>query len=194
MRDSTNYSGTELTVLLLEEENDLATEVIGPLREERFAQPGICVFMIGAGEHLTLLQELAYVDDKVEAAANSAFVESIKKWAKDYADFAKGTVNSIITERQSHISSKYTNFHDNDGTVYNEYWMFDAFDQTSGEHYMYYMDVKGDLHGDSDAGKHAQADIDARKNYVKTDLLERMGDPIAVADDWLKLIDQPLPE
>jgi len=194
MRDSTNYSGTELTVLLLDEENDLATEVIGPLREERFAQPGISVFMIGAGMHLAMLQELAYVDDKVEAAADSAFVESIKKWAKDYGDFAKETVNSIITERQSLISSKSTHLQDNDGTVYYEHWMYDAFDQTSGEHYMFYLDVKGDVHGDLDADKHTQADIDARKNYVKTDLLERMGDPIAVADDWLKLIDQPLPE
>jgi len=194
MRDSTNYSGDFLTKRLLDEENDLATEVIGPLRTDPFAQPGICVFMIGAGMHLAILQELAYIDEKVEAAADSAFVESIKKWAKDYADFAKATTNSILDQRLDLIISKHDDFHDADGTVYYEYWMYDSYDQTSGEHYMWYMDVKGDLHGDLDYSEHVQSDIEARKKSVRADLLESMGDPIAIADDWLKLVDKPLPE
>jgi len=197
MRDGTHISGDDLTVLLLEEENDLATEVIVPLQTERFAQPGITVFMIGAGMHLTILQELCYIDEKVGTPAESAFVDAIKKWAKQYADFAIATTNSILNIRLNLVISKHTDMRDpTDGTTYHEYWMYDSYDQTSGKHYMWYYDVKGDMHGDTDYAARVNSDIEARKKSVKADLLAKMGEdnPIAIAENWLKLIDNPLPE
>ena len=47
--------------MLSTQESILTIQAIGVLQQKQFAQPGLCVFMIAAGMHLTLLQELAYV-------------------------------------------------------------------------------------------------------------------------------------
>jgi len=193
LKESGNHTDDDLTQYLMPEENDFATEVIAPLQEERFAKPGISVFMIGAGMHLAMLQELAYVDPKADPAI-SAWADAIKKCAKDYGDHAKSTTDAIIDERLGMISYKNEIWYDNEsGYFFNEYWWYDSFDDTSSEHFMWYTDDKGGEHGDMDASEHAQGVMKKHKDAVRTDLLTKMSDPYTTVDDWFKLINQPLP-
>jgi len=194
LKASGQYTDEELSEMISDEEVKLATEVIGPLREERFSKPGICVFMIGAGMHLAIIQELAYVDPKTDAAS-SAYIDVLKNWAKDYGDFANTTTDAILSDRLEMISFKSETYHDpGSGYFFNEYWWYDSYDQSSCSHFMWYTDDKGDQHGDMDAPDHAREDMQKHKDAVRADLLEKMSDPYAVADDWYKLLDNPLPD
>ena len=75
---------------------DLTTEQIGKLQEESFAEAGLGVFMIAAGVHLALLQELAFVDPDVQDPATSSYVQSIKKTAQRYVAHATATIDNWV--------------------------------------------------------------------------------------------------
>jgi len=193
LKASGMYDDEELSEMMREREVEIASEVIGPLREDRFSKPGICAFMIGAGMHLAIIQELAYIDPKSDPMS-SAYIDVLKSWAKDYGDFADTTTDAILSDRLEMISVKSETYFDHgSGYFFNDYWCYDSFDQTSLERHWWYTDDKGDRHGDLQAADHAREDLQDHWHAVRADLLEEMSDPYAVADDWLKLIDDPLP-
>ena len=62
----------ELHDRLSRAEYDLTTKEIGKLQEANFAELGLGVFMIAAGMHLALLQELAFIDPDVQDPSQSS--------------------------------------------------------------------------------------------------------------------------
>ena len=89
----------DLHEVLSRAEYDLTTNSIGKLQEESFAEAGLGVFMIAAGIHLALLQELAFVDPDVQDPTKSSYVQSIKKTAQRYVAHATATYSSVETKR-----------------------------------------------------------------------------------------------
>jgi len=179
----------DLTDLLQPREPELAIELVGVLMDDRYAEPGIGVFMIGAGMHLTVLQELAMVDPNAEPN-DSFYIDTIKQRAQSYADFAKSTTDAIINKRLGMIQPKGKYWHDA-GVSYDEYWYVDDFTGQRGGDYLMWWDSKG-TH-DEDASDNRNRDMEKHKNDVKTKLVADMEDPKATADQWMKLIGQPLP-
>lgn len=184
-----DQSKKELTDLLQPKEADTAIEINAVLMEERFAKPGLCVFMIGAGMHLALLQELAYVDPYADSPSTSHYVESVKKYAQLYANHAIATFNSIISTRLGMIRTK-DSYDYIDGT---RYYFYSFTDNFSGyrESYTKYCDTKGCHRTDSEEKRNAG--YNKHKNNVKNDLVEKMADPVGTANQWLQLKTKPLP-
>ena len=94
----------DLFDMLSPKESNLTIHAIGVLQQNQFAQPGLCVFMIAAGMHLTLLQELAYVDPTVSDPHQSSYVQSIKQYAKEYTTYGATNYNPIEKKRLSFIN------------------------------------------------------------------------------------------
>ncbi len=79
----------------------LIAGVIQPLMSADAAPAGLAVFLLAAGVHLALLQELAYTDPmhQSEGGMNSPFASSVREYAQQYHDFIVATWTSIATAR-----------------------------------------------------------------------------------------------
>lgn len=85
---------------------DMAVHMLAVLQQGRCAELGLGVFMIGAGMHLTLLQELALVDSLVSHPSKSSYVVSVARYADEYAAFVDATYYSIETKRIQAMDAK----------------------------------------------------------------------------------------
>jgi hypothetical protein len=86
-------------------DNDLYENVVATLRDERYAQPGFSVFLIGAGVHLSVLQELAFTDpEHQDNPANSPYAKATSSAAQTYADFAAATWLKVAQARRDAIT------------------------------------------------------------------------------------------
>ena len=85
---------------------DMAVHMLAVLQQGRCAELGLGVFMIGAGMHLTLLQELALVDSLVSHPSKSSYVVSVARYADEYAAFVDATYNSIEKKRIQAMDAK----------------------------------------------------------------------------------------
>ena len=189
-KESRQLTNQELSDLLQPREAETATQIIGTLMVERYAEPGITTFMIGGGMHLCILQELALVDPHV-SPADSHYVASIKNYAQQYADFAKTTTKSIFDKRMKMIEAKNETYYDG-STYWNFYWWEDSFSGERSDDFTTTVDPKGNVNN-PDASDQRWDDMAKHKSKVRQELKDNMQDPEATADLWLKLIDQPLP-
>ena len=190
-KESGQLTNQELTEKLASIEKETITQIIGTLMENRYAEPGLSTFMIGAGVHLCILQELALVDPRVPPA-ESYHLTSIKRFAQQYADFAKSTTKSIIDKRVKMIEAKKSIWpYSNNCTVY-AYWWKDNLSGERSDEFNNAISFKG-TETNPDAYKQRDDDMARRKSEVQQELKDKMQDPEATADLWLKLIDQPLP-
>jgi len=179
---------------ILAVEKDLCKDVMGPLTEGNFQKAGICVFLTGAGMHLALVQELALQDPKFyENPLQSGFCDSVKGWATDYSNHAQKVTDDILDERMAMITTEDSYAPDpNDGSFqFIWYWN----DSYTGENkrWLYYEDNKGNGTGDSNGRDLRDADVKKHKDAVRKALLEQMGNPYEVIDNWKILLNQPLP-
>ncbi|XP_033105310.1 uncharacterized protein LOC117107688 [Anneissia japonica] len=180
-----------LTEMLEPRDAQIVTKVLGLLMTERYAKPGICVFMIAAGMHLTILQELAYVDPTVSFPESSHYCLSIKKYAASYANFAKSKAQSILNQRLSMIHSGEESRYDDITNMFLDiFWWRDDYTGERRE-YSRYEDSKGTTNPDAD--KQRDRDLANHRNSVYADLKNDMQDPETTADLWLKLVTYPLP-
>lgn len=181
----------QLTDLLEPRETQLVTETLGPLMTERYAQPGICTFMIGAGMHLSVLQELAFVDPNVSKPPDSPYVKSIKDYAKTYADFAKTTTQSIIHQRLAMIEpkSKVLNIYNPNTFRYTYWYMYWWEDKYNGK----MSQTFASMYPSRDEIEKRDKSMAKHKNDAQEELIKSMQDPEETANLWLKLVDQPLP-
>ena len=188
-KESGTLSKKELTQLIQPREPQIAIELLGTLMDERFAKAGVCVFMIAAGMHLSILQELAFVDPNAASPGKSHYVKSIQDYATKYANHASTTTNAIITSRLGMIKRTDNNEYI-DGT---RYYFYSFRDHFTGhyESWTKYCDTKGCHKTDS----HAKREEAMRKysEDTKRALIGKMQDPVATANEWLKLKTQPLP-
>jgi len=191
LKEGGTYTPKMLTEELNPREQELAIDVVGVLTDERYEKPGICVFMIGAGMHLAMLQELAYQDYTVENAPDgSAWLEAVKKWAKEYGDHATKTVNDIVAQRLAMIRTT-SHMNDSMGLHITEMQWIDDYDGRKSDKYTIVYDFmwnECENHQDE-----FDKDLQNHKDQVKKDLIEQMDDPQSTADEWHKLETNPLP-
>lgn len=184
-------SKEKLTKLLQPREPQIAIQLVGVLMENRYAEPGISVFMIGAGMHLSILQELALIDPDASSPTESHYAKSVQDYAKTkYAPHAKLTTENILKTRENKIQAKHETY-TLPGVFQNFYSFEDSLTGYRSQVWVNVVDMKGEHN--KDASK--QRD-EAMANYKKekhNQLVEDMEDPIATADEWLKLVDHPIP-
>ena len=84
--------------------SDLAINMVAVLEQESFAESAFSVFIVGAGVHLSLLQELAYVDPNVDDPYESSYIKAIQGYGPQYADHAEKTWDSIRISRTALIT------------------------------------------------------------------------------------------
>lgn len=193
----------ELYDMMLPKESDIAIHMIGVLQQKAFAESALAVFVIGAGMHLVLLQELALVDPEA-APDDSSYVTSVKKYASEYADYAVKTHDVIIEKRtdESVITPVLTTM--------NEYPPFPP-EAPRGSHIAFVSKWKdvftGQEFGDAtdvimgnwtngtlpELESRSAAERDKYIANVKTDLSKAMNDPVGVSLAWRQLINHPLP-
>lgn len=113
--------------------------MLGTLREDRYANAGLPVFLIAASQHLAILQEQALVDpynhdDKgvynrppSESSYGLPQTGTVARTAKEYADFADKTWTTMRDTRQQHISSGFQD----PGSYSEKYWFANIWDKDS---------------------------------------------------------------
>jgi len=188
-KESGTQSKEELTRLIQPREPEIAIEIVGVLTDSRFAKAGLCVFMIGAGMHFAVLQELAFVDPKVASPINSSYAKSVQQFAEKYANHAKSTFQAIVNTRLGEVVPR-DHYEYIDGT---RYYFYSFKDNFTGYYQCWteFCDVCGCHHTDSQQKRDAA--MAKYKGDIKYDLVQKMGDPEATANEWLKLKTQPLP-
>ena len=190
-KNSQKLSNQKLTDMLMPQESLIVVDLIGVLKNNAFAKTGICTFMIVAGMHLAILQELAFVDPNT-SPADSHWVQSIKGYAKDHVEFAKATTKAIIEDRLAMIKSTNSGFADQFHQTADYYEWKDELTGESKRYANYHTGFKGS--SDPDAmGKRDRSFVN-RKAEVEKQLIQKMYDPELTANEWLELVNQPLPQ
>lgn len=158
-------------------------EAVQTLMLENYAQPGLSVFMLAAGIHLGLVQEEAFVDPNSPGdPAHSSFAETVRQLAEDYSDHLASVYPEVVDARKKTVTVKKTeSCHTVAGDLIctNYYHAEDSF-----------TGWKGSSHSkESDAKK----DRDQRKEVVAAELLEDLGDPAQIVENWRALMTTPIP-
>ena len=138
-------SKEKLTALLQPREPQIAIQVVGVLMEDRYAEPGITVFMIGAGMHLSILQELALIDPDASSPTESHYAKSVQDYAgTKYAPHAKLTTENILKTRENKIHGKRkTNIPRVGGVYYDHFWFEDSLTGYRSQVWTNTVDSKG---------------------------------------------------
>lgn len=168
--------------------NSFNRDVMGPLMTSGFRCPGFVVFLIGGGTHLALYQERAIMDN----VTPSTFVQSIQRYAKDYADFGVETYEMIKNARKNYVSySKQRRCSSAGGyPVCSEH--FEWNDKLTGAREEY--DFGGTDNDDEGTARNKciagmRQHIDSVLAKLETDL----GKPSEVMAAWRNLINEPMP-
>lgn len=189
-KESGTLSKKELTDMIQPQEPTLAIDLVGVLMEENFAKPGICVFMIAAGMHLAMLQELALVDPNV-SPKDSPYIESVKDYAETYANHAKTTTDAIISTRLGMIKPHDKYRYNNDTSQ--RYYFYSFKDDYTGYDESFLMDCDSKGCHNTDAEQQRNDAMEKYKDEKRNEIVAAMEDPAATANEWLKLKTQPLP-
>lgn len=159
--------------------------------EERFVESGLTVFLVGAGMHLAILQELAFVDPKVASPSGSHYAKSVQDYAKKYSYHAKATFPKTVEARLNLIQPKSdTQVSPRSGATISFFWFVDKFNGYEGGHYRMNIDFK--VHDKHTEQKRNEAMEKYREDQKKV-FVAKMEDPVETADEWLELETQPLP-
>ncbi|CAB4007861.1 delta endotoxin [Paramuricea clavata] len=198
-RKDSDASKKELYGLLEPKVSDLAINMVAVLEEKTYAESALAVFIIGAGIHLALLQELADVDPNVDDPQQSSYIATIQGYSPEYADHAEKTWETIKKARIAQItkvcikSQLYPPMAGGPPTdyLYTSEWT----DNLTGEKF---TDATSFIGGKWTNGNYAELENRAnaaRTTYINTTIDElqiQMNDPPHAAETWRKLVDQPL--
>ena len=201
-RKDSGASKKELYDLLEPKVSDLAINMIALLEEKTFAESALAVFIIAAGIHFSLLQELATVDPDVQDPHESSYIVTIKGYGPEYADHAEKIWGNIEKVRKAQVAdvemkSQLIPFSAIPGvTPTFLQWTSEWGDSFTGKKF---QDVTVLISGRWTNGNSSDLENranDARTSYINSmiDALQKdMNDPPHAADTWKKLVTQPLP-
>jgi hypothetical protein len=173
--------------------DQMLVDVIQPLMSDDLALPAFSVFLLAAGIHLALVQEQAYTDPlhRTSGGADSPFATSVKVYAQQYHDFIGVTWPKIVTTRMNAISAVQWVLNPAPpaqplpGAPRMDYATWnDTFDGTSEAIYAMM---------DPNPVGHASADRNAHGDAVLAALTAALGDPSALAANFVALVASPLP-
>lgn len=91
----------ELETKLLSFSNKFYTDVIGFLRQDKYAERGLKTFAFGATIHLLLTQELALIDPDEMDPNESSYLETLRNNARNYKAHVQGVYNRAIAARNN---------------------------------------------------------------------------------------------
>ena len=186
------WSKEKLTGLLQPREPQITIQLVAVLMQDRYAEAGITVFMIGAGMHLSILQELALVDPGAASPTESPYAKSVKEFAKKYADYAKQTTEKILQARANKIQAQNDRYVPPGPTQFQYFYSFEDFlTGYVSKTWINIVDIKGS--SNPDAAEQRDAAMANYKKEKHDQLVKDMSDPVDTANEWLKLIDQPIP-
>lgn len=177
--------------------------MLGTLQQKNYRLVGFPVFLLGAGLHLAILQEMANVDpsnkapdfDPLQSSYGMPKTGSVARFAKLYADFAEATWPLIVADRKSHITYQTRVQPVFRHSVHFGYYVDDLinddrrgeikFEQENDKNLNYHY-TPG--HGPDDVKKGMENYIAARMKELGDGIQEREG----IMSSWRMLIDAPL--
>ncbi|TXT41660.1 MAG: hypothetical protein FD135_64 [Comamonadaceae bacterium] len=177
--------------------------MLGTLQQKNYRMVSFPVFLLGAGMHLSILQEMANLDPSNKATdfnpLQSSYglpkTGSVAKFAQLYADFAEATWPLIVAERKSHISYQTRVQPVYRHSVHYGYYVDDLInDERRGEiQYVQQNDKNLNYHytaghGPDDVMKAMASYTEARLKELEAGMPERL----SVIAAWRKLVDNPL--
>ncbi|XP_033101717.1 uncharacterized protein LOC117104911 [Anneissia japonica] len=201
-RKDSGASKQELFDMIQENEYDIAVHMVAVLQDDAYAEPGLGVFVIAAGMHLTLLQELALVDPNVSDPSLSSYAVSVQKYAEEYAAFADATFDLVEEKRTDNTTITEVEFTSNSikpptSPLLDIYFFSKWTDQHLGKTYddaTVLLQSQTWTNGTSvemeERSKKARSD---HIQQVKEDLVTSLHDPKGVANLWRQLMEQPIP-
>ena len=198
-RKDSGASKEELYNLLEPKVSDLAINMIAVLMEKTYAESALAVFIVGAGVHLALLQELAYVDPNVDDPYQSSYIATIKSYASEYADHAEKTWEAIVEARKKLITDvkiKSQAFPPMQGRPPTDYhYTSEWTDDNTGEKFTDATDFIGGVWTNGNYSDLETRANDARTSYINSTIDElqvQMNDPPHAASTWRQLETEPL--
>lgn len=175
--------------------NDLYQNVVATLQQSQFAQPGFSVFLVGAGVHLALLQEQAFVDpDHQGHPSKSPYAQAVSNNAQGYVSFATTNWAAVTQARRNNIilTSPSSWGDEGEATVYPPVnrvcWRWE--DQLTGDHGPNHV---GYTASSPEQKAAAEAEIPPQQDLVVADLDHDLGGVETIIANWNTLIKTPLP-
>lgn len=105
-RKDAGASKAELSNLLQPYLKDMYLDVVAPLQEQNYQEPGFSVFLLGASMQVSLLQEMALVDPGASDPRKSSYAGSVSRQSKDNLAYAKDLWEKLSSMRSDKIETK----------------------------------------------------------------------------------------
>jgi len=183
----------ELSNMLSPQLTLLYNEAVYTLMQTRYAKSGVSVFMVAAGVHFGLMQELALVDPRQTDPGKSSYATSVKLSAQEYSDHLAKTFDALVSDRKNFVELIYDPLLPEDPNQLwhkDRYRFHDKLTDTWGKFHEQYRDGDKKDHTGKEEG---EAD---KQNYIQgvvNRLTNDLGDPRNTADQWQKLKAKPIP-
>jgi hypothetical protein len=103
LREDPETSREYLTARITSYSDTIYREVTYALTQDDVRKPGLSVFLLGAGVHLALMQELAMVDPKHTDPQKSPQASAVKSQAAEYLSIAQAAWQDVLSKRLSYF-------------------------------------------------------------------------------------------
>jgi len=149
-------------------------QCLGTLQQPDYATAGFSVFMVAAGEQLSLIQEQAQVDPNQPDPSKSAYTDSYRSTANSYYDFALNTFIDIIITRASEVTITHNPEMVSGEVLIPATWSWSDSNTKESKSYQ-----------DNEKEK-AYADLYAHTYQVLTQLVQSLNDPVETMLGWIQ--------
>ena len=162
--------------------NKFYTDVIGLLRQEKYAEKGLKTFAIGATIHLLLTQELAIIDPNDTNPNESSYLDTLRSNARTYKAHVQSTYNRVMTARDNmEVFSERSRVSNGTRYITSTQWYWK--DHYTGERKGPFMPTKNP---DRNPQEHAISSLADHRIKVLAEKREELGNP---KETFLSVID-----
>lgn len=187
----------QLIALLAIREIEVQGDLLGKLTAEGRQKGGLGVYLVLAGVHLALLQEMARIDPN----GGGGYAKSVQDYATSYAGYAEGMFNQVVVEALGNPPKVKKA---REQTCYDQGSPFESpICKTDDVEYYEWKPPKGKTErtltyrpGSVNSNaiiNEIYAKYNAFKIETKAELRSTFGKPREVASEWRKLVDRPVP-
>jgi hypothetical protein len=153
--------------------NRFYTDVIGTLKQERYAVKGLKTFMFAAPVHMLLTQEMALIDPERMDPNESGFLQTLRENATIYRNHVQNAYNKAMNERNN-MEVYCEQFVDSMGssTIQKQTWWWR--DNVTGQRAGEFMSTKKP---EKSARDNASESLERHRNEVLNKRREELGKP-----------------
>lgn len=164
------------------------TDVIGVLKQSKYAVRGLKTFAIGSAVHLIITQEMAMIDPDEMNPNNSGYLLTLRSNATTYREHLEANFNKTVNGRRAQISVfEYTEVLSGGGNMMSTKitygWKDTKIDKV----------VKGFVSSKDpkkSVRENAEASMQAHKNKVINKLIDDLGNPKEMAIPSLRILEK----